>query len=320
MPGAQDSNRLAQEIVIMKAIVLHEYGSPENLRYEDAPDPAPKAGEVLVRVHATSVNPVDWMHRSGAIRAFLPITFPYILGLDVAGTVEALGEGVTGFSVGDRVMAVARHAYAELCVAPANLVAKVPDGLELTTAAALPLVTVTGDQLARVAAKVAPGKTVLVTGALGGVGRSAVFAAVESGAKVIAGVRGRRVSEAKKLPGVADAVALDDDDAIAALPRLDGVADAVGHEVAKKVIQKVKPGGAFGCFPGARDAVATRSDLEVKMLVAALDGATTRRYAEAVAAGKLVIPVASVLPLAEASEGHRLAEAGAGGKIVLRVA
>lgn len=304
----------------MKAIVLHDYGNPETLRYEDAPDPAPKAGELLVRVHATSVNPVDWMHRSGVLRAFLPIAFPYILGLDVAGTVEALGDGVTGFSVGDRVMAVARHAYAELCVVPANLVAKVPDGLELTTAAALPLVTLTGDQLARVGAKVAVGKTVLVTGALGGVGRSAVFAAVESRATVIAGVRGRRVSEAKKLPGVAAVVALDDDDAIEALPQLDGVADAVGHDVAKKVIKKVKPGGTFGCFPGAREAVAMRSDLEVKVLVAELDGATTRTYAEAVVAGKLVIPVSRVLPLAEASLGHRLAEGGAGGKIVLQVA
>jgi len=303
----------------MKAIVLHAYGSYENLRYEDAPDPAPKAGELLLRVHATSVNPVDWMHRSGVIRAFLPIAFPYILGLDVAGTVEALGAGVTGFSVGDRVLAVAYHAYAELCVAPANLVAKMPDGLDFTAAAALPLVTVTGDQLARVAAKAAPGKTVLVTGALGGVGRSAVFAAVESGATVIAGVRGRRIEEAKKLPGITQVVALDDDQAIAALPPLDAVADAVGHEVAKKVITKVKPGGAFGCFPGAREAVATRSDLEVKMLVAQLDGATTRKYAEAVAAGKLVIPVTRVLPLADAGEGHKLAESGAGGKIVLRV-
>jgi NADPH:quinone reductase-like Zn-dependent oxidoreductase len=303
----------------MKAIVLHAYGSPQNLHYEDVPDPAPKAGELLLRVHATSVNPVDWMHRSGALRSFLPIGFPYILGLDVAGTVEALGDGVGGFSVGDRVMAVAYHSYAELAIAPAHLVAKMPDGLELTTAAALPLVTLTGDQLARVGAKVGPGKTVLVTGALGGVGRSAVFAAVESGATVIAGVRGPRVAEATTLPGVTAAVALDDDDAVAALPPLDGVADAVGHEVAKKVIGRVKRGGAFGCFPGAREAVATRSDVEVKMLVAQLDAATTRRYAEAVAVGALSIPVSRVLPLAAASEGHELAEAGAGGKIVLAV-
>lgn len=303
----------------MRAIVLHAYGSPETLRYETAPDPAPKAGELLVRVHATSVNPVDWMHRSGVIRDFLPIKFPYILGLDVAGTVEALGDGVSGFSVGDRVMAVASHSYAELCVAPAHLVAKIPDGLDFIAAAALPLVTLTGDQLAHVAAKVAPGKTVLVTGALGGVGRSAVFAAAESGATVIAGVRGRRVEEAKRLTGVAHVVALDDDEAIAALPLLDAVADSVGHEVAKKVIKKVKPGGAFGCFPGARQAVTTRSDLEVKVLVAQLDGGTVRKYAEAVAAGKLAIPVTHVLPLAEAGEGHRLAEGGAGGKVVLRM-
>ena len=183
----------------------------------------------------------------------------------------------------------------------------------------LPLVTLTGDQLARVGAKAGSGKTVLVTGALGGVGRSAVFAAIEVGAIVMAGVRGRRIEEAKKLPGVTQVVALDDDDAIEALPLLDAVADSVGHEVAKKVIKKVKPGGAFGCFPGAREAVATRSDLEVKILVAQLDGATTRKYADAVAAGKLVIPVSRVLPLSEAGEGHTLAQAGAGGKIVLRV-
>jgi NADPH:quinone reductase-like Zn-dependent oxidoreductase len=160
---------------------------------------------------------------------------------------------------------------------------------------------------------------VLVTGALGGVGRSAVFAAVESGAKVIAGVRARRLDEARRLPGVNDVVALDDDAGIAALPMLDAVADAVGHEVAKKVIGKVKPGGAFGCFPGAREATRSRTDLEVKEVIGQVDAATTRRYAEAVRAGKFAIPVSHTLPLSEAAEGHRLAEGGAGGKVVLRV-
>jgi len=303
----------------MKAIILHAYGDAETLRYEDAPDPAPKTGELLVRVQATSVNPVDWMLRSGSIRTFLPISFPYILGVDVVGTVEATGDEVTGFAVGDRVMAAASHTYAELCAVPAAIVAPLPDGLDVAVAAALPLVTLTGDQLALVGAKAAAGRTVLVTGALGGVGRSAVFAAVESGASVIAGVRGRRLEEARRLPGIAQAVALDDDAAIAALPPLDGVADTVGHEVAARVIGKVKAGGQFGCFPGAREAVKGQSHLEVTVLVAQRNAATTRRYAEAVLAGRLAIPVARELPLRDAAEGHRLAESGAKGKVVLRV-
>jgi NADPH:quinone reductase-like Zn-dependent oxidoreductase len=303
----------------MKAIVLHAYGSADNLRFEDAPDPAAKSGELLLRVRATSVNPVDWMLRSGIIRGLMPIPFPYILGIDVVGTVEAVGDGVTGFAVGDLVMAVAGHAYAELCAVEAKLVTRVPEGLDVATAAALPLVTLAGHELAVRGAKAAQGQTVLVTGALGGVGRSAVFAAIEKGATVIAGVRGRRLDEARKLPGISAAVALDDDAALAALPPLDAVADAVGHEVAARTLGKVKPGGCFGCFPGAREAVRGQTHLQVTEIIGQPDAVLTRHYAEAARAGRLSIPITRELPLRDAAEGHRLAEAGAAGKIVLRV-
>src|ERR1700761_4930366 len=112
----------------MKAAVIHEYGSPKVLRYEDAPDPKPGPGEVLVRMQAASINPVDYKMRSGAAKDRFPVQFPGILGRDVAGVVRELGEGVTDFAVGDRVFALASRTYAELCVVKAADLAKIPEG------------------------------------------------------------------------------------------------------------------------------------------------------------------------------------------------
>src|SRR5713226_5490563 len=170
----------------MKAIVLHEYGPASLLTYEDVEDPKPAAGEVLVRVSATSINPADWKVRAGAVKDIIPVKFPYIPGCDLAGTVLEVGEGVTGFEPGDCVMAMAPHTYAELCTVKASNLVNIPAGLPMTTAAALPLVTLTGDNLIRLGANVQPGQTVLITGALGSVGRSAVFAASQIGARIIA--------------------------------------------------------------------------------------------------------------------------------------
>src|ERR1700730_14848410 len=133
----------------MKAIVLHEYGPASKLKYEDFEAPKPAEGEVLVRVCATSINPADWMVRSGTVKDILPVEFPHILGCDLAGTVVEAGEGVTSFEPGDRVMAVALHTYAELCTVKATDLVKIPAGLPMTTAAALPLVNVTGDGMVR---------------------------------------------------------------------------------------------------------------------------------------------------------------------------
>ena len=105
----------------MKAIVIHGYGGPEVLKYEDYPDPVPGAGEVLVRVTASSVNPFDFKLRSGVFKEFVPLTFPAILGLDVSGTVESVGPGVTTFAKGDKVFALAARTYAALCVVKATL-------------------------------------------------------------------------------------------------------------------------------------------------------------------------------------------------------
>src|SRR5260221_8365316 len=131
----------------MKAIIVSQYGGPEVLECKDIADPSPGPDEVLIRVAAASINPFDLKRRSGEAKAFAPISFPGVLGIDVAGTVISCGEQVKGFTVGDRVFGMADQTYAELCVAKATRLAKVPSSLDLVEAAAIPLVTTTGHQL-----------------------------------------------------------------------------------------------------------------------------------------------------------------------------
>src|ERR1700735_2299815 len=227
----------------MKAVVVHQYGGAEILKFEEYPCTVPGAGELRVRVAATSVNPIDYKRRAGLTKDFYPMQFPSLMGVDMAGTVVKTGPGVEGFSVGDQVFAMADNTYAELCVVNAAILAKVPKGLDLIQAAALPLVTTTGNQLLS-ATGIKAGQTVMVVGAVGNVGRSAVFTAKERGATVIAGVLKRQMDEAKTL-GADQVVATDDDTAIANLAPLDAVADTVGGKTAEKLIARVKPGGVF---------------------------------------------------------------------------
>ena len=144
----------------MKAVMMHEYGGPDVLKYENVPDPVPGKGEVLIRVAAASINPVDLGQRSGATRAFLPLELPAIIGWDLSGTIVSLGPEVRGFTVGDRVFTWAFHTYAELCAVKAGILTTIPEGLDLIEAAALPLVTITGSQLISVASGVKAGQTV----------------------------------------------------------------------------------------------------------------------------------------------------------------
>ena len=119
----------------MKAIVVHQYGGPEVLKFEDYPDPVAGPGEVLVRVAAASVNPIDYKRRAGLTQDFYPLQFPGLIGIDMAGTVLTIVPGVEGFSRGDQVFAMAADTYAELCVVKAAILAKVPKGLDLIQAA-----------------------------------------------------------------------------------------------------------------------------------------------------------------------------------------
>ena len=299
----------------MKAVVVHKYGGPEVLKFEDYPDPVPGAGEVLVRVAAASVNPLDYKRRAGLTDDYYPIHFPGLIGVDMAGTVVKIGPEVEGFSVGDQVFSMADNTYAELCVVSAAILAKVPKGLDLIQAAALPLVTITGNQLLS-ATGIKAGQTVLVAGAVGNVGRSAVFTAKERGATVIAGVLKRQLDEARTA-GADQAVATDDDTAIANLPPLDAVADTVDGRTAEKLIAKVKPGGVFATVLRVPQNAAKYPAVKVVPVFSKFDRKTLEFMAEAVRDGKLVIPISETLPLRQAAEAQAAAEKGVAGKILL---
>jgi NADPH:quinone reductase-like Zn-dependent oxidoreductase len=299
----------------MKAIVVHQYGGPEVLKFEDYPDPVPGPGEVLVRVAAASVNPLDYKRREGLTKDYYPIKFPGLIGVDIAGTVVKLGPGVEGFSVGDQVFAMADNTYAELCVVNAAILAKVPKGLDLIQAAALPLVTVTGNQLMS-ATGIKAGQLVLVVGAAGSVGRSAVFTAKQRGATVIAGVLKRQMDEAKTV-GSDQVVATDDDAAIANLPSLDAVADTVGGRTAEKLMAKVKQGGVFATVLVVPQNAAKYPSVKMVHVFSKFDRKTLEFMAEAVRDGKLIIPISQKLPLSEAAEAQAEAEKGSTGKILL---
>ena len=300
----------------MKAVVLHEYGGPGKLRYEDFPDPVASDGELLVRVAASSVNPVDYKMRSGEAKERFPVQFPGILGRDLSGVVRAIGAGVTGFAPGDRVMALAMHTYAELAVVSANDAAKIPDGMAIPEAAALPLVTLTGTQLITEGTKIERGQTVLVAGAIGGVGRSAVWTAKQAGAIVIAGVKKSQVKQAEAL-GADEVLALDDKGAVEKLGFLDAVADAVGGKTAEMLLGKVKQGGVFASVLGPPANAKLHPTVRIAPVMAHPDAKNLRSMAEEVLAKRLVIPIDRMVPLKEAGDAQAAAEKGGIGKILL---
>lgn len=300
----------------MKAVILHEYGGPDKLKLEEVDDPKPGAGEVLVRVAAASINPVDWKMRSGAAKERFPVQFPGILGRDLSGIVRAVGDKVTDFVPGDKVMALAHHTYAELVVVKASELVKVPDAMKLIDASALPLVLLTGEQLISRAAKVQPGQTVLVTGAVGSVGRAAVWTAKKLGARVIAGVRRKQIQQAKEL-GADEILAIDDDKELDKLGFVDAVADTVDGETAQKLISKVKQGGIFGSVVGPPANAGMHPTVTVNTMTAVPDPPKLRELAEDIVAGKFSIPVDRMLPLSDAGQGQAAAEKGGIGKVLL---
>jgi NADPH:quinone reductase-like Zn-dependent oxidoreductase len=302
----------------MRAVRIYEYGGPEKLRFEeDVPDPAVQATSVLIEAVAASVNPIDWKVRSGARQKDFPLKLPAILGRDVSGVVRSVGQDVRHFKEGDRVVAMTNATYAELVAVDGSLVTHLPDGVDLIDAAAIPLIALTGDQLVRRAANVRDGQTVVISGALGSVGRAAVHSAKKLGARVIAGVRARQMDEARSLD-VSDVVAIDDSEAIRRLPLVDAVADTIGGDTAAQIIARVKAGGYFGyasVLPEA--AVAANPTVKVTRIFAQPDPSKVREFADDVRDGKFVLPIGRRLALREVTEAHVLGERGGIGKIIL---
>jgi len=299
----------------MKAVVLIAYGGVDKLEVREVPDVKAGPNEIRVRMAGASINPIDWKLRSGAYHAMMPLTFPAILGRDASGVVVEIGFGVTAFKLGERVMGLVRGGYAEFVVASTDAWTEVPAKMDLVDAGALPLVLLTGAQLVDEALGSRAGDVVLVTGAVGSVGRAAVFAAKARGAEVWAGVRRAQVWNAAKL-GAEGVVALDDETDIDKLSQVDSIADTVGGETIQRLIVKVRPGGVIGSVVGEPIGAKERG-LVVRGLWAHTDSARLAELAQAVADGALVIPIAKRFPLSQARDAQELAENGAGGKVIL---
>ena len=311
----------------MKAVRFHQYGGPDVLRYEDVEQPVPGAGEVRLRVAATSYNPVDGGIRGGYLQGPFPVTLPHTPGIDVAGTVDAVGDGVQGFAVGDAVVAflsmTADGAAAEYVITPAAVLAPAPTGIPLADAAAFPMVGLTAWQALFDDAELEAGQRVLINGAGGAVGGYAMQLAKWAGAHVIATASPRsseRVSSAgadevidHTTTAVREAVAKPVD-VLLNLARIE-------PEELEALVALVKPGGVVvNTIPTiptpsdqARDVravgVFVRSDAEqLSRLVALVDG------------GELHVDVAERVPLAELADVHTRAEAGeVSGKVVVVV-
>ncbi|GLZ48345.1 NADPH:quinone reductase [Actinomycetospora sp. NBRC 106375] len=193
----------------MKAVRFHAYGGPEVLRYEDVEQPVPGAGQVRLRVAASAFNLVDDGIRGGYLQEPFPVALPHVPGIEVSGTVDAVGEGVDGLRVGDDVIGflpmVADGAAAEYVVAPAEVLVAAPRTVPLTDAAALPMVGLTAWQALVDDAKVVAGQRVLINGASGAVGGYAVQLAKNAGAHVIA-TGGPRSSERLRAQGADEVV------------------------------------------------------------------------------------------------------------------
>ncbi|HEY2512049.1 MAG TPA: NADP-dependent oxidoreductase [Polyangiaceae bacterium] len=300
----------------MKAFVLTGYGDIGKLEFRDVPDPKAEPGAIVVRMAGSSINPIDWKMRSGVAKERFPVQFPGILGRDASGEVIELGAGVDAFAVGDKVLGLAWQTYAERVAAPVEAWTKLPAGLDVVDAGALPLILLTGAQLAEEAVRPARGDVVLVTGAVGSVGRAALFGARAAGATVWAGVRRSQVAEAKTL-GASGVVALDDEASWNGVPRFDAIADTVGGETVKKLYDRLKPGGVIGSVLG-EPAGARERGFTVRAFTAHPSPATLSKYATAVAKGELVVPIAKRFPLARADEAQAFAEKGKpAGKVVL---
>jgi NADPH:quinone reductase-like Zn-dependent oxidoreductase len=308
----------------MKAVRIHDYGGPDVLVYEEAPRPTAGPGEVLIRVHATTVNPFDCAARAGYMQSYFNYTFPLIVGTDVAGVVEEVGEGVTDFSPGDSVYArvgVFRDgANAEYAVAFASDVAMKPQSLDFIHAAALPHVTLTAWQALFELAKLTEGQTILIHAAAGGVGHIATQLAKLHGAKVI-GTASVNLDFLDEL-GVDEAInyattAFED-----VVKDADIVLDLVGGETQQRSWKVLKPGGILlsTVQPPSEETAAAHGVRQAMVATAPPINKTLTEVAKMVDSGQLKPHVSTILPLQDARRAHEIIEARhTHGKLVLQV-
>lgn len=309
----------------IKAVRIHAYGGPEQLVYEDTPKPEPAADELLVRVHAAAINPVDWKIRRGYLQEFIPYELPLILGWDVSGVVEAVGSAVTDFKVGDEIYSrpdlTRNGAYAEYMVLRASEAAHKPRSLDHTHAAAVPLAVLTAWASLFDAGGLEAGQKVLIHAAAGGVGTFAVQLAKWKGAHVIGTASGRNRDFLQEL-GVNEFIDYTSTKFEDVARDVDVVFDTVGGETQERSWQVLKPGGILVSVisPPAQEAADQHGVRQAYVFIDP-NAARLAEVAGLIDEGKIQPIVENVLPLSEVRQAHELSESGhTRGKIVLRVA
>jgi NADPH:quinone reductase-like Zn-dependent oxidoreductase len=307
----------------MRAIRQQTLGGPEVLELVEVDKPTPIPTEILVRVHAAGINPVDWKSRAGKGMGYEP---PFILGWDVSGVVEDLEPGVTRFEPGDEVYGMplfprAASAYAEYVTAPSRQLARKPAGLSHAEAAVLPLAGLTAWQSLADTAQLTAGQRVLVHGAGGGVGHLAVQVAKARGAYVV-GTASAAKHEFVRGLGADEVIDYQASDFAAEADDLDVVLDTIGGDIARRSIGVLRPRGLLVTIVGRRDADLAARTRAAGRRFAGISVEPDYQGLEALAqlagSGKLRVHLQTTLPLAEAARAHELLESGrTTGKIAL---
>ena len=299
----------------MQAVVIHQTGDPDVLRHEETDRPEPGEGELLIRVHAASVNPADWKSRRGYREAPLP----RVLGIDISGTIEA--SRAAGFAEGDQVFGFsASGGYAEYSTASAMAIAKKPEGLSHEQAAAIPVAGLTAWQALFDRGGLGRGQTAVVAGAAGGVGHFAVQFAKVAGARAI-GTGSTRNRDFVLGLGADEYVDYTEQDVGEAVSDADVALDAVGGEVTASLLPVVRDGGGLVTIAAAPpDEAARERGVRAELLVTSPKPEQLARIAELVETRKVHVEIAEVMPLGDVRRAHELSESGhVRGKLVLTV-
>jgi NADPH:quinone reductase-like Zn-dependent oxidoreductase len=305
----------------MKAVRIHQYGGPEELKLEDVPRPQPGAGEVVTRVHAAGVNPIDWKIRAGYVKDFMQVPMPFIPGIDISGVVEATGPGVTLFKKGDEVFGVGSAGYAAFAVAKESELALKPASLDHVHAAAVPVVASTTWQALLKVAGLKAGQKLLVHGAAGGLGIFAVQFAKAKGAHVIGTASGRHQSFLREL-GVDEPIDYAKTKFEDVAHDVDVVLDTQGGDTQLRSWNVLKKGGVLiSVVQPPSEEEAAKHGVKAVMFRRQENTGELSEIAKLVDSGSVKVVVETVLPLSDARRAQELSQAGhVRGKIVLKVA
>jgi len=306
----------------MKAVFIERHGGPEELKYGVLPDPAAKRGEVVVDIHAASVNGADWKVRSG--ESYPQTKFPYVLGRDFSGVVSAVGEGVEDLAVGDEVFAVCdvgqEGAYAEKIAIKASIVARKPASISHVDAAALALAGLTALVSIEDTLKLRAGETILIQGGAGGVASIAIQLAKHIGARVITTASAANHAYLRGI-GADQIIDYNVQDFTKTVSDCDAVFDTVGGDVTQRSFAVLKPGGrAAFIASGAQAPKPARGEVQSLRPQVGRDRPHLDRIVELVGKGALRVPEITRFPLSEAAAAHKVSQARHfRGKLVLQV-